>query len=100
MLINLIKQANGLWTVENLNADQVLEFHDLIWSTAKTPKEITSLAKVYKNGRKHKKHNFLKKCHVCGKEYKGIGGLGTHMGHKHKLLPSVDKFLEAPNAQI
>ena len=92
--MKLIKQDNGKWTVTDMPSDLVLELHDYIFP-AKGAKEITSLEKVYKNGRKHKKHNFIKVCPKCGKECKGIGGLGTHMGHKHhkkELLPAVNEL--------
>jgi len=35
--------------------------------------------------RKHKKHNFVKKCDRCGKGYKGNIGLGIHKAKCHKV---------------
>jgi hypothetical protein len=35
--------------------------------------------------RKHKRHSFLKKCDVCGKEYRGLIGLNSHRSRAHHI---------------
>lgn len=34
----------------------------------------------------HKRHNFKKSCNVCGKELKGVMGLGIHLSRAHGIF--------------
>lgn len=48
--------------------------------------------------RKHKKHNFRKKCEHCSKSYKGIQGLGIHLMRKHGI-PKESRHPKAPKPE-
>jgi len=38
--------------------------------------------------KKRKKHAFKKSCEVCGKEFKGLIGIGIHRSKMHPLAPT------------
>ena len=74
-------EFNGKFIVaEAENANDNLE----LLATIKTKEQIVGEVKKRK---KHKKHAFTKICPKCGRECKGLMGLGIHMSkHKKDLL--------------
>lgn len=83
------RQDNGKWSINDLTAEQTLDIQEMVSVKYGLRKMVENAKRTPSEERRHKKHLHPKICSRCGKSFKGLSGLGTHIGHMHKLLPKI-----------